>query len=58
MNTARKILTFGDLGLKVIDVDGHILLTKEYGSGYEQQWVESENGAVAYQGKSYKELNP
>lgn len=59
MSHAVQILTFGDLGLSVIDIDGLILLTKEYGSGFEQQWIQVKqptDGAVAYHGKFYKEL--
>lgn len=47
-----------DLGLTVIEVDGSLLFTREYSTGYEQVWVETTHPneyAIAFNGKFYME---
>lgn len=52
------IETPSDLGLTVIEVDGALLFTREYATGYEQVWVETpcpEQDSIVFNGKFYME---
>jgi hypothetical protein len=55
---AIKVETPSDLGLTVIEVDGSLLFTREYATGFEQVWVETPHAseyAIAYNGRFYME---
>lgn len=47
-----------DLGLTVVEVDGSLLFTREYATGYEQVWIETPHPseyAITFNGKFYME---
>lgn len=53
-----SVQTPSDLGLTVIELDGSLLFTREYSTGFEQVWVETTHPcpyALAYGGRFYME---